>query len=209
MQRKIFGYVRTNMQGKNKEEQIIQIKNYCEANNFEICEREIIVDSISSDNLNGDGYKALVEYMVRSGDAIIISELDRLGRSLENIKNELERLHNNKIELAIVNSPLLSTINKNDQEKNEITEIAIEMLGYLSEKEKKRNKRKQAEGINKLKSRNNGKGIGRPKTEITKDFKIQYKLWKESKRTAVDTYTNLGLTKATFYRLVKEYESKK
>lgn len=207
MQRKIFGYVRTTVKGKNKEEQIRQIKDYCEINNLEIHEREIVVDSISANNLNSDGYKALVEYMVRSGDAIVVSELDRLGRNSESIRNEWKRLYDNKIDVAIANSPVLSTINKNEEEKIKINEIVTELLSYFAKKEKKRNKDRQAEGINKLRSKNNGKAIGRPKTEITPEFKAQYKLWRNKKQSAVDTYSNLGLTKATFYRLVKEYES--
>lgn len=209
MQRKIFGYIKTNEKEKNKEEQIQFIKDYCESNGLEIYERDIIIDSISINNLNGQGYKALVEYMVRSGDVIVISELDRLGRNSECIRNEWKRLYDNKIDIAIVNSSLLSTIDKQDKEKEQINQIVTELLGYLAEKEKKRNRSRQEEGINKLKKMNNGKGVGRPKTEITKEFKEGYKLWKCKKQTAVDTYNNLGLTKATFYRLVKEYENKK
>lgn len=209
MQKKIFGYVRTTIKGKDKEEQIAKIKEYCDTNSLEIQEREIIVDSISADNLNSDGYKALVEYMVRSGDVIIVSELDRIGRNSESIRNEWKRLYDSKVDVVIVNSPILSTFNKSQEEKIKINEIVIELLSYLAEKEKKRNKDRQTEGINKLKSKNNGKGIGRPKIQITREFKAQYKLWKNKKQSAVDTYNNLGMTKATFYRLVKEYEGKK
>ena len=209
MQRKIFGYVRTTRKEKNEEEQIDKIRRYCDSNCLEIHEREIIVDTISADNLKSDGYKALVEYMVRSGDVIIVSELDRLGRNSEAIKNEWKRLYDNKIEIAIVDSPVLSTIDKDEDEKEKINKIVFEILSYLAIKEKKRNKDRQNEGIDKLRNKNNGKGIGRPKTEITKEFKVQYKKWKNKKQSAVETYNNLGLTKATFYRLVKEYESEK
>ncbi|WP_294156061.1 recombinase family protein [uncultured Clostridium sp.] len=209
MQRKIFGYVKATIKEKNKEEQINKIKGYCESNCLEIHEREIIVDTISADNLKSDGYKALVEYMVRSGDVLVVSELDRLGRTSEAIRNEWKRLYENKIELAIVDNPVLSTIDKSEDEKEKVNEIVTEILSYLAMKEKKRNKERQSEGINKLRSKNDGKGIGRPKTKITREFKAQYKMWKNKKQSAVDTYTNLGLTKATFYRLVKEYESEK
>ncbi|WP_294403463.1 recombinase family protein [uncultured Clostridium sp.] len=209
MQRKIFGYVKATIKEKNKEEQINKIKGYCESNCLEIHEREIIVDTISADNLKSDGYKALVEYMVRSGDVLVVSELDRLGRTSEAIRNEWKRLYENKIELAIVDNPVLSTIDKSEDEKEKVNEIVTEILSYLAMKEKKRNKERQSEGINKLRSKNDGKGIGRPKTKITREFKAQYKMWKNKKQSAVDTYNNLGLTKATFYRLVKEYESEK
>ena len=100
----------------------------------------------------------------------------------------------------------MSTYGKSEYEKEITQNIISDLLSYISQKEKARNKRKQAEGIQALKDKNNGKGIGRPKTKVNKDFKVQYKLWKSGKQTAVQTFNNLGLTKATFYRLVKEYE---
>ncbi|MGV7067226.1 hypothetical protein, partial [Bacillus velezensis] len=45
MQRKMFGYVRTTIKGKGKEEQIESIKKYCADNGFDINEREIVVDA--------------------------------------------------------------------------------------------------------------------------------------------------------------------
>ena len=67
----------------------------------------------------------------------------------------------------------------------------------------------QAEGIASLKARNNGKGIGRPKTiEVSDRFTEVYRQWKDNKEiTAVKAMAMLGLSKATFYRKVKEYEA--
>jgi len=45
--------------------------------------------------------------------------------------------------------------------------------------------------------------------ELSKDFATAYKLWKAEEITAVKAMELSGLSKATFYRKVKEYEAKK
>jgi hypothetical protein len=54
----------------------------------------------------------------------------------------------------------------------------------------------------------NNKQLGRPKVEITEAFKKSYKIWKEGEITAIKAMELSNLTKPTFYRIVKEYESK-
>lgn len=205
MNNKIFAYARTNIKNEIIDDQIKMIRDYCCENNINLNERDLIVDN-SENNLIREGYNALCSYMMREGDVLIISELDRLGRDVTNIKEEWIKLIDSGINLIIINNPIMSTYGKSEYEKEITQNIISDLLSYISQKEKARNKRKQAEGIQALKDKNNGKGIGRPKTKVNKDFKVQYKLWKSGKQTAVQTFNNLGLTKATFYRLVKEYE---
>lgn len=205
MSKKIFAYARKNIKSESIDDQINLIKNYCKNNNMELDERDLIIDN-SENTLLKEGYNALCSYMIRGGDVLIITELDRLGRNITIIKEEWLKLNNEGIEIIIINNPLLSTYGKNEKEKEITRGIVSELLTYMSDKEKAKNKRKQAKGIQALKEKNNGKGVGRPKTKVNKEFKVQYKLWKSGKQTAVQTFNNLGLTKATFYRMVKEYK---
>lgn len=205
MNNKIFAYARRNVKSEVIDEQIKLIKKYCDENDIVLNERDFIIDD-SENTLTREGYNALCSYMMRSGDVLIISELDRLGRDVINIKEEWVKLIDEGIDIIVINNPIISTYGKNEYEKELTQKIVSDLLIYIGEKEKAKNKRRQAEGIQALKEKNNGKGIGRPKTKVNKDFKVQYKLWKGGKQTAVQTFNNLGLTKATFYRLVKEYE---
>lgn len=205
MNNKVFAYARKNLKSEVISEQINLIKDYCSNNQINLDERDFIIDD-SENTLNREGYNALCSYMMRSGDVLIISELDRLGRDIINIKDEWFKLIDMGIDLIIISNPIMSTYGKSAQEKDITQKIISDLLLYISEKEKAKNKRRQAEGIQALKDKNNGRGIGRPKTKVNKDFKVQYKLWKSGKQTAVQTFNNLGLTKATFYRLVKEFE---
>ena len=60
-----------------------------------------------------------------------------------------------------------------------------------------------------MRLRNNGNGVGRPVTiEVNDNFISVYNQWKDDKITAVTATKLCNMTKPTFYRKVKEYESK-
>lgn len=59
-----------------------------------------------------------------------------------------------------------------------------------------------------MKDRGEWDKYGRPRTiKIDKDFKNVYNEWKEKKITAVKAMELSGMSKATFYRKVKEYKN--
>ena len=52
-----------------------------------------------------------------------------------------------------------------------------------------------------------GVAFGRPKVQVTEEFKEVYDRWKAGEITAVKAMGELGVKKTTFYKLVKEYEN--
>ena len=52
-----------------------------------------------------------------------------------------------------------------------------------------------------------GVPFGRPKAQVTEEFKEVYDLWKAGEITAVKAMSELGVKKTSFYKLVKEYEN--
>lgn len=206
MSNKVFGYCRISSKEQNLDRQVIAIKDYCKSNNIEINERDIITDRASGKDFNRDGYRLLREQLLRSGDILIVKELDRLGRNMEQIKEEWQQLQKRGIDIIVIDNPILNTNNKSDLEKTLISNIVFELLSYMAEKERAKIKQRQREGIQALKDKNNGKGIGRPKIEYPNDWEVIYKEWKDGKITATKSMQQLGLKRNTFYRLVKQYE---
>ena len=51
-----------------------------------------------------------------------------------------------------------------------------------------------------------GRPYGRPSTEISETFPVNYKKWKDGKITATEFMKQESLPRTTFYRLVKQYE---
>lgn len=80
----------------------------------------------------------------------------------------------------------------------------LSMLSYVAEQERKKTKQRQAEGIEV--AIKNGIRFGRPKQEITDEFRKVVTLWKAGEITAVAAMKQLDMKPNTFYRRVKEYE---
>lgn len=200
---KVYGYARVSTKEQNLDRQIEELTKYV-AN-----ERDIITDKASGKNFNRVGYMSLRDTLLRSGDTLVIKELDRLGRDMSMIKEEWNTLLKMGVEIIIIDTPMLNTKGKDSLEKTLISNIVFELLSYMAQKERDKIKSRQAEGIAALRARNNGKGKGRPVTiDISDMFTEVYKQWKaEDGITAVKAMAMLGLSKATFYRKVKEYEA--
>lgn len=83
----------------------------------------------------------------------------------------------------------------------------LSLLSYVAEQERKKNKQRQAEGIELAK--NNGVRFGRRKYEINADFIQVYNEWKSGVITATEGMKRLDLKPNTFYRRVKEHENQR
>ena len=200
---KIFVYARVSSKEQNLDRQIEALKEFGITD-----ERDIIVDKASGKDFNREGYKLLTSQLLRPGDTLVIKELDRLGRNMKQIKEEWNNLLKRDININVIDTPILNTSGKTDLEKTLISNIVFELLSYMAEKEREKIRQRQAEGIKALKDKNNGKGIGRPKTDIPSNFDEVYKEWKVGSITAKVAMEQLGLKRTTFYKLVKEYEDR-
>lgn len=206
MCKKIYGYCRVSTKEQNLDRQIKAIKDYG------IDERDIITDKASGKNFNRNGYLTLRDTLLRRGDTLVIKELDRLGRDMEQIKEEWQKLIKKGIDIIVLDTPILNTSNKTDLEKNLISNIMFELLSYMSEKERLKIHKRQMEGIQALKDRNNGKGIGRPGIDLNtlsqeqqRILKDNYNKWINKEITGVDFMKKLGLKKNSFYKIIKQY----
>ena len=195
-----YGYARVSTKEQNLERQIDALRE----NGIE--ERNIITDKESGKDFNREGYILLKSKLLRRGDTLVIKELDRLGRDMEQIKKEWQELKDMGIDIEILDMPILNTKDKTDLEKTLISNIVLELLAYVAESERLKIRQRQREGIDRLKARNGGKGIGRPRKEFPPNWKEVYTAWKQGKVTAVTAMEYLGLKKNTFYRLVKKQE---
>lgn len=107
------------------------------------------------------------------------------------------------VDIIVTDTPLLNTANKSDIDKKLITNIVFELLTYMAEKEREKIRTRQAEGIAIAKAQGKYKG----RAPIERDNFIEvYSRWKDGEITAVKAMQELELTKATFYRKVKQYE---
>lgn len=209
MESKTFLYARVSTKDQNENRQIDALIKYCKDNNIEFSQRDIFIDKCSGKDIEREQYKIL-KHCLRSGDTLIIKELDRLSRRKADIKKELDYFKQHKIRVKILNIPTTLIDLPEDQEWvfDMVNNILIEVIGAIAEDEYKRIRQRQLEGIEAYKKRNGGKCAGRPPITFPKQWNLYYKEWKDKKITAKKCMEELGLKRNSFYKLVKEFEDK-
>jgi len=175
---RVYGYARVSSNEQHLDRQIEVLTKYGVEDRF------IITDKISGKDFSRPGYQVLKNQLLRSGDTLVIKELDRLGRNYEQIKNEWNDLRQMGIDIVVLDMPIASTVDKSDLEKQLIVSIVFELLAYLAEKERVKIKTRQAEGI--ATAKKNGVKFGRPKIEAPDGFIEEVLKWKEGKQSATE-----------------------
>ncbi len=183
-----LAYGRVSAKDQNPERQLVKFRE------LGVDERYIFVDKQSG--------------MIREGDLVYIDALDRLGRDYDGIITEWKYI-TREVSADIVcldNETLFDSRKfKTMGDFGKVMEDQfLSLLAYVAEQERKKNRQRQAEGIEV--ARGEGVVFGRPKQEIDRKFVETYREWKEGQITATDAMRRIGMKKPTFYRRVKEYE---
>jgi DNA invertase Pin-like site-specific DNA recombinase len=195
---KEFGYIRVSSKDQNEDRQVEAMKH------LNIDERNLIIEKQSGKDFIRPKYQAL-KLMLRNGDTLFVKELDRLGRNADEIKQEWQDITQNiGAHIVILDMPILDTRQYKNGLDKVISNIVLELLSYMAQREREKINTRQAEGI----ASALGKGVrfGRPKQEIGTDFMAIYQAWREGKITAVAAMQKLDMKPNTFYRRVKEIE---
>ncbi len=198
MEVKKFGYVRVSSKDQNEAR---QLKDMYELG---IEERDIFIDKQSGKDFEREDYKALKKCL-RKGDLLHIKSIDRFGRNSKEIKKEWEYITQNiEADIIVLDMPLLNTTQYKDTLGTFVSELVLQVLAFVAEKERENIRQRQFEGI--VIAKQKGIKFGRPKIEFPVEWEQYYKQWKNNKITAVDAFRHLNLKKSTFYKLVKQYE---
>lgn len=203
-----YGYHRTSTAEQHLDRGIKEIIEYCNNNNINLS--KIYTDKCTGKNFDRPRYKVLKEDVLRSGDTLIITELDRLGRNKTNTMKELEYYKNNNIRVIILELPTTCqdfTKLNNDVAKmlmDTINNMLIELYAAMAQTEIEKKEKRQQEGIQAKKDRGEWDSYGRPRTLSIDSFKVEYQRVISKTIKPFELMKELNLTKATYYRYVKE-----
>jgi len=168
-------------------------------------DRDIVTDKETGSTLERGGYLALRNTILRSGDTLVVSSLDRLSRTKEDIKKELEHYKENKIRVKILDLPTTMIDLPIGQEWvfDMVNSILIEVLGTIAERERITIKARQRAGIEA--SKKSGKVVfGRPAIQKPSNWDSVFISWKNNEITAKKAMELTNLKRTSFYKLVKD-----
>lgn len=209
---KRYGYHRTSTREQHLDRGITEIKNYCTSNNLEL--EKIFIDQQTGKNFNRPRYQVLKEDVLRSGDELIITEVDRLGRNKQETLKELQYYRDMNVRVKILELPTtLMDLSKLDNAMarmlmETINNMLIELYAAMAQAEIEKKEKRQKEGIQAKKERGEWDDYGRPATMTVDAFAEEYKKVQSGELRPFQLMKQLGISKTTFYRYVSKVVNK-
>lgn len=209
---KRYGYHRTSTKEQYLDRGIIEIQNYCISNNLEL--EKIFTDQQTGKNFNRPRYQVLKEDVLRSGDELIITEVDRLGRNKQETLKELQYYRDNNIRVKILELPTtLMDISKLDNAMarmlmETINNMLIELYAAIAQAEIEKKEKRQREGIDAKKARGDWDNYRRPHVMSMEDFSREYQKVLSGELRPFELMMLLKMSKTTFYRYIKRLNVK-
>ena len=182
----LVGYARTSTveQQAGFEAQLVELNNYG-------CER-VYKEQVSSVATRQQLDSAID--MLRSGDKLVVTKLDRLARSVAHMGDILEQIEAKGAGLVI-----LSLGSETVDTTTATGKLILNMMVSVAQFEREMMKERQVEGIKRAKAE--GKYKGRVPTAMNKADKV--KALVEAGVGRVQIMEQLGISKASFYRCLK------
>lgn len=206
----IVGYMRisTTKESQKTDRQRLTLENYAKENGFKFDEiaEERVSGTIKAENraVYGD-----LKRRLRDGDILVITDLDRLGRSADDTMNELRELRQKGIKVIALDIPYLNEWNKtqDDSMYRMIVDIMITLKSHMAEQERAKTVERIKQGLDVAKAK--GKVLGRPNAVLTDDFIKKYEKYLAGdygEMTKTDFASMLGIGRSTLYKYISIYE---
>ena len=209
--KKVFGYARVSSKDQNLNRQIRTLKEYVNS------EKDIFTDKKSGKDTDRKNYQRLKE-IVREGDIIVCTELDRFARSKQDIKDELMHFKNEGVKVVFLDIPTTKMFLSDNKSLNQVDDIfdmvnniLIEVIATMAEKERKKIRERQLQGIKAAKE--SGVRFGRPKKIDLNDLETKNEVLKLIRKVENKEITNreasdlLSISTRYFYTLKNKLDN--
>lgn len=185
-----IGYSRCSSESQNLDRQLVALK--------EIGVEKIFAEKVSGKNMERPQLKEMLSF-VREGDVVYIESISRLARNTLDFLTIVKDLNEKKVEIVSLKESLDTA--------TPAGKFMLTVFGALYELERENIRMRQAEGIQIAKEK--GVAFGRPKYQVDEQFLKRYRQWKRGQITVTAIAKELSISRATFYRKVKEVEKSK
>lgn len=194
-----YGYIRVSTREQNEDRQVIALTEWG------IPPNRIYLDKQSGKDFERPQYRRLLRKL-KSGDALIVKSIDRLGRNYDEILEQWRIITKEKrADVIVLDMPLLDTRNSRDLTGTLIADIVLQLLSYVAQTEREFIRQRQAEGIAAAKAR--GVKFGRERLPVSPEFEPVYLRWRNGEMTLTAAAKQLGVCHQTFERWGREFEA--
>lgn len=195
---KNYAYIRVSSLDQNEARQLRVMEE------LKIPKENIYIDKQSGKDFQRQNYQKLIKKL-KAGDLLYILSIDRLGRNYKEIQNQWRYLTEEKgIDICVIDMPLLDTRQYKDLLGTFISDLVLQVLSFVAESERDNIRKRQAQGIAAAKAK--GVRFGRPEINVPKNFPALVSKWRSNKITREEILQVCKISKATFYRKVREME---
>ena len=105
-------------------------------------------------------------------------------------------------DIVVIDMPLLDTRQGKDLMGTFIADLVLQILSFVAQSEREKIRERQKQGIAAAKAR--GVRFGRPEKVPPENFPELVKQWESKKLPLQDLLKQCGMSKATFYRRLRE-----
>lgn len=196
-----YAYIRVSTKQQKIDRQYEEIKE------FNVDDKKIFIDKESGKDFDRTNYQRLIKKL-KKDDLLIIKSIDRLGRNYQMILEEWARITKTiGADIKVIDMPLLDTrIEGKNLVGKFISDIVLQVLSFVAENERNNIKQRQAEGIRIAKEK--GVKFGRPKITLPSNISEIIHKYINKEITNIEASKIIGVSRGTFFRLVKDYKNK-
>ena len=190
----LYGYARVSTKEQNTDRQYFAL---LEAG---VSKTNIFTDKQTGRKFDRTAYSELLA-RVKPSDLLVIT----LGRDYKAILEQWRYITQNlQAHIRVLDMPILDTTKTIEGVLGVfICDLVLQVLSYLADSTWENIKTTQRQGIER--ARQAGKHLGRPKGKRPKHFGDTYIKWKNGDITSSLAMEKLGLSKASFYRMVNDF----
>ena len=192
-----YGYARVSSKSQNEDRQIVDLLKQ------RILITNIYLDKQSGKNFDRPQYKKMSKKL-KLGDTVFVKSIDRFGRNYDEVIQQWYYLtKKRKVEIVVLDMPLLDTRRSKDLLGEFITDLVLQILSYVAQAQREDIRQSQADGIRLAQEK--GVKFGRPKAISKEEFQSLYTQVALGKLSRKEACEQAGICSATFRRYEKEY----
>jgi DNA invertase Pin-like site-specific DNA recombinase len=186
----IYGYARVSTAGQAKDGNSLEAQEKLLRENGAV---KIYRDAFTGTKTDRPALNELMSVLVE-GDILIVSKMDRLGRSISKTSELITQLIDKGVTINILNLGVLNNGSMNTLLRNVLLSFAQFERDMIVERTS------EGKAIARLKP---DYKEGRPRIELP-DFPNFFEKTKKGEMTVVECCTELGISRSKWYRLVRE-----